>query len=189
MTDKGVSLAAETSDEETSNAVCVMVTKCSHTHCLFAHVVPRKGTDDEGYVVEQLKNDILWLGHSKVVVRSDNEPAILRVAEKVTRALRVSGGVEGASQEGSVPYDPQTNGMAEGAVRLIKDQFRTLLLGLQKAIRGRMPVDRPILTWMVEHAAYVRSARVVGQDVKTAIQRARGSAGTTSYVAFCETCM
>ena len=189
VTDKGVSLRSETTEEDRASAVCVMVSKCSRTQCMFAHVVPRKGVDDDGYIVEQMKKDILWLGHSKVIVRSDNEPAILRVVEKVTKAVRASGGVEAVSHEGSVPYDPQTNGLAEGAVRLIKGQFRTLLLGLQRAIQGRVPIDHPVLTWMVEHAAYVRNARIIGQDGKTAVQRARGSPGTTSYVAFGETCM
>ena len=50
------------------------------------------------------------------MIRSDNEPAILRVVEKVSKALRASGGIESVATEGSVPYDPQTNGMAGGAV-------------------------------------------------------------------------
>ena len=189
VTDKGVSSRDELTEADRPNALCVMVGKCSRTQCLFAHVVPRKGVDEDGYIVERLKQDILWLGHAKVVVRSDNEPAILRVVEKVVKAVRISGGVDAATHEGSVPYDPQTNGMAEGAVRLIKGQFRTLLLSLQRAIGGRIPVDHPLMTWLLEHAAYVRNVRIIGQDGKTAWQRARGTSGTTSYVAFGEVCM
>ena len=101
---------------------------CGATGCLFAHAVPAKGVDEGGYIVEQLKNDILWLGHSKVVIRSDNEPALVKVVDKAVRALKLAG-LASASSEGSVPYDPQTNGHAESAVGVIKAMFRTLLLG------------------------------------------------------------
>ena len=49
---------------------------------------------DGGYVIEQIESDILWLGHAKVAIRGDNEPAILRVVEKAAQTLRASGGVE-----------------------------------------------------------------------------------------------
>ena len=178
---KGVFSKEDLSEEERNAAVCVLVAKCGVNQCLFAHAVPQKGVDADGFAVEQLKKDILWLGHSKVVIRSDNEPAILRVVEKVVQGLRATGGMDSAASEGSVPYDPQTNGTAEGAVRLIKGQFRTLLRGLERSIRGSVPPDHPAIAWLVEHAAFVRNARIVGPDGKTAHQRARGSPGTGSY--------
>ena len=119
----GVFARDELPQGERDGAIRVIVAKCSKTQALFAHVVPQKGVDPDGYVVEQLRQDVLWLGHSRVVIRSDNEPALLRVVEKTVAALRRSAGVESASSEGSVPYDPQTNGHAEGAVRLIKGQL------------------------------------------------------------------
>ena len=91
---RGVLKKEELSEEEQTSAVCVLVAKCGATECLFAHVVLQKGVDGDGYVVDQLKKDILWLGHSKVVIRSDDEPAILRVVERVAQALRASAGVE-----------------------------------------------------------------------------------------------
>ena len=98
-------------------------------------------------MVDRLKDDIVWLGHASVVIRRDNEPAIARVVEKVTRVLKNSEGVT-ASWEGSVPYDPQTNGHAEGAVRLLKGMLRTLLLGLEKKVQVRIPL-RPSYSCMV----------------------------------------
>ena len=89
---------------------------------------------------------------------------------------------------GSVPYDPQTNGHAEGAVRLIKGQFCAMLLGLERHLAGRIPLDHPIIAWLVSHTAYVRTARVVGADGATAQQRARGSASTPPLIAFGELC-
>ena len=81
--------------------------------CIFAHAVPQKGVDPEGFVVERVKEDIVWLGHSQVVIRRDNEPALAKVVDKVVKVLKDAEGVT-ASYEGSVPYDPQTNGASMG---------------------------------------------------------------------------
>ena len=188
LTDKGALSREELTEGERVGATCVMVAKCSATQCLFAHTVPRKGVDDDGYIVERLRKDIAWLGHSKVMLRSDNEPAILKVMEKVAKAARASGGVDAVSCEGSVPYDPQTNGMAEGAVGIVKGQFRTMLKGLQRSIQGRIPTDHPAMAWLVGHAAYVRNARIIGSDGRTAHQRPRGTKGTTTFLAFGKLC-
>ena len=82
---------------------------------MFAHTVPQKRVDSDGFVVDRLKEDIVWLGHPSVVIRSDNDTARVRVVEKVARRLKQSEGVT-ASCEGSLPYDPQINGHAEGEV-------------------------------------------------------------------------
>ena len=86
----GVYSKEELSEQERKGAIRVIVGKCSATQCIFAHVVPQKGVDEEGYVVEELKNDIIWLGHSRVAIRSDNEPALLTVVERTARLLRAS---------------------------------------------------------------------------------------------------
>ena len=98
-----------------------------------------------------------------MVIRRDNEPSLALVVDKAIRSLKQSEGVD-ASWEGSVPYDPQTNGLAEGAVWLpnLKGMFRTLLLGLEKQIHGRQPLDHPAVAWLISHAAHVRNLRVVG---------------------------
>ena len=78
VTPKGVFLRSELFEEERERALKVLVAYCSATGSMFAHAVPSKGVDEEGYIVEQLKQDVLWLGHSKVIIRSDNEPAFCR---------------------------------------------------------------------------------------------------------------
>ena len=49
-----------------------------------------EGVDEDGYVVEELKNDIMWLGHSWIAIRSDNEPAIVQVLKEVLKSLKVT---------------------------------------------------------------------------------------------------
>ena len=119
VTEKGIFARDELSEEERQGALRIFVAICQATKAIFAHAVPRKGADPEGYIVEKVKQDILWLGHSRIVIRSDNEPALVQVVEQALRAAKVSG-VDSAASEGSVPYDPQTNGAAESAGGLIK---------------------------------------------------------------------
>ena len=127
VTPKGMFLRKELPEEERERALKVLVAYCGATGCIFAHAVPAKGLDEDGYIVEQLKQDILWLGHSKVVIRSDNEPALLQVVASTLVALKMAE-VTSAVDEGSVPYDPQTNGAAENAVKLFKGSLRAILL-------------------------------------------------------------
>ena len=58
---------------------------------MFAHAVVKQGADDEGYIVEQLKQDVLWLGHHRIVMRSVNEAALLQVIERNMAVLKMAG--------------------------------------------------------------------------------------------------
>ena len=99
ITPRGVFLRQEMQEEDEESALKVLVVYCGATKSLFAHAVPKKGVDQEGYVIEQLKQDVLWLGHAKVVIRSDNEPALVQVVQTTLAALKMSG-VTSAVEEG-----------------------------------------------------------------------------------------
>ena len=68
------SLALASGEEE---IIKILVAKCHSSKCIFAHVVPQKGVDTTLYAVERLKRDVMWLGHTRIVLKSDNERAIL----------------------------------------------------------------------------------------------------------------
>ena len=69
---------SELQDEEAVMALKAIVMYCSATKTLSADAVPKKGIDPEGYVVEQIKQDVIWLGHPSVVIRGDKEPPWFR---------------------------------------------------------------------------------------------------------------
>ena len=71
--------------------VKILVAKCHMTKCLFAHVVPQKGMDPQSYAVERLKRHILWLGRSKIILKTDNEHAIMAVLRNTFKVLRIEG--------------------------------------------------------------------------------------------------
>ena len=97
----------EATDE--SQQVKVLVAKCFETKCVFAHVVPQKGVDPERYAVDRLVKDIQWLGHTKVILRSDNEPAIQKLLSETLKTLRVEG-MTMVAENHPPPYDPSSNG-------------------------------------------------------------------------------
>ena len=86
-------------------------------------------------------------------------------------------GVEHVVQEVSAPYNLQTNGAAESAVRLVKGMLKALLLGLKRDIKARIPLNHPIVPWLHSHGAMLRTLLVTGEDGKIAHLRARGCDG------------
>jgi hypothetical protein len=58
----------------------------------------------------------VWLGNSRVTIRRDNEPASVQFVAATANLLKLEG--VDVVCEGSTPYDPQSNGAAESAVRL-----------------------------------------------------------------------
>ena len=54
---------------------CILV-RCMKSKNLFAHCIPQKGAGEERYVAKLVVTDVEWLGHTKAIIKSDNEPAL-----------------------------------------------------------------------------------------------------------------
>ena len=59
--------------------------------CVFGHTVPSKGVDTDRFAFDCLVEDILWTGYTNVMLKSDNEPAILQLLIASLRELRING--------------------------------------------------------------------------------------------------
>ena len=108
-------------------------------------LVPRKGTVFP-WIAKRAVTFIDQLGHNRVALRCDNEPAIEALAREIAQAR----------QEGSqtVPERPpvgesQSHGIIERAARLVAGQARTLKAALEHRIGARVPLDARILCWLV----------------------------------------
>ena len=95
-------------EEEKGMPILVMVDE--KTGMRFASVVPQKGRD--GYAIERLRRDLGLLGHKRLVLESDGEPAIKAFKE----ALKLVSGLAIAMEE-SPAGERQSNGRVEAAVR------------------------------------------------------------------------
>ena len=93
-----------------------------------------------------------WLGYSRVTLKSDNEPAIVKLLSETLRGLKVQG-LEQVLDERQPEYDPQANGNAEVGVKLLKGHLRTPSSSLEEQIGYKVPVKHPVVAWIVRHAA------------------------------------
>ena len=78
FSEKGISARDELDEEERHGSMRVLVEYCGATRAQFARALPHEAADSEAYAVEQLKQDIIWLGHSKLTIGGDNEPALVQ---------------------------------------------------------------------------------------------------------------
>ena len=159
----------------------ILVIRDSRSKGLFAHAVVHKGVDSDRYVVDKVVEECQWLGYTRLMLKSDNEPAIALLIQETLKALRVTGEIEQVNEERAVPYDPMTNGSAEAGVKLVKGSLRTLRSDLESRLGKRIPVTHPVMTWLVTHAADVRTFRVKGADGQTAFQKIRGDLLSPGY--------
>ena len=165
----------------------VLVAKDSKSKTVFAHAVEAKGADEDGYAVARLVEDIAWVGNTKIILKSDNEPAIVKVLKDSLRSARVEvQELEQINEEQAVRYDSRSNRDIENAVKQVTKLLRTLKLCLENRLGKKIPTSHPTMTWLVEHTAWLLNTRVVGADGLTSYQRVKGKSYAKRSVGFGE---
>ena len=155
-------------ERESEEQVNPMVVSRERRHKItWAMLVPRKGTEFP-WLAKRAAEFIDQLGHNRVTLRCDNEPALEACARQIAQAR----------QEGrqTVPERPpvgesQSNGIIERTVGLVAGQARTLKGALDHRTGVRVPADARILCWLVEFAAYLMNTCDIGSDRKTPLHR------------------
>ena len=155
--------------EEGENPIIVLAER-KHKN-KFAHVIKCKGAEDH-YAVEQVASDIISLGYSHFVFKSDQEPAIVALKAAVIRRLTAIKG-EGMQiiPEVSPVGESQSDGDVESAVKQVQGHFRTLRLQLQARYQEIIPDNHPVLAWLIIHAALTMNRYQIGPDGRTPRQR------------------
>jgi len=120
-----------------------LLLKDTKSKMLFAWLVEHKGHDETGYIVDQLTTAIKFLGYNNLLLKSDNEPAILALLRDTLKAIRID--VDAAKEEHPTPYDSLANGSVENGIRNLKGIIRTLRCCLEARIGKRFPVDHPAI--------------------------------------------
>ena len=155
-------------DDEVAENVTVINVKEKNTKMFSAHVVRKKGNENEE--AARIIKDIEKMGSiGRIIVKTDQENSILAVAKEIKRLRK-----EETILEASKIYDSQSNGVAERAVQSVECQARTILIALQKRLEVKAPVTHKIVTWLVEHAADMLNKFAVGPDGRTAFERIKG---------------
>ena len=165
--------------------VVVIVSRDKESRMTMAHVVPRKGGDQE-WVADQFCRDLLKLGHnSDLILKSDQEPAVVDLLREVAR-LR---GSKKTILEQSPVGDSRANGMVERAIQSVGKLLRVHKLAIENKIGQKLFVKHALFAWLVEHVADVLNRFVVSADGKTAVQRLKGKSCEQHTLEFGSSCM
>ena len=97
-----------------------LIARCHQSKNIFGHVIQCKGVDEDKYVVDLVVKAVQWLGHVKIILKSDNEKAILALVSRALSTIRCNVmEIESVASEQSAKYDRQSNGGAEVGIRII----------------------------------------------------------------------
>ena len=123
-----------------------------------------------------MADSLLQSGYPKVIVKTDQEPAILEVKREAAKLVREEGGIEIVPEE-SQAYVSPTNGIAEQAIQAIERKVRTLKFSVEQLHGVKLPPNHPLLVWAVEYAGQIesRTHRYTGVG-RTAFELRRGKA-------------
>ena len=132
------------------------------------------------YAVAFVAGAIQELGYNRILVKSDNEPSIKRLKERVSECLP---GVECVPKEALVG-DSRANGSAENAVKHMKGKFRTLKTSTEDRYRCKIDAKSCLLAWIPRHCANLMTRFKQYSDGRTASQRLTGRRWGRSMVVF-----
>ena len=172
---------------EAGELVKCIVIRCSQFKAVFAHVVPRKGLDEDDYVADLVVEALSWLGHTSVILKADNEVSLQAVVSRViVRTTAKCQKLDQIAREEPAKYDSQSNGLTEVGVFLVRGIFRTLKLCVEARIDRYVPIDHALIPWMLEHACLILNTTAVGPDGLTAWARTRGRKFNQRMLGFSE---
>ena len=94
-----------------------LIIRCYESKNVFGHVVPVKGDDEDRFAASKAVDDIAWLGHVKMILKSDQEVALVSLVSGALKLLKHKvEDLESLSTEHSQKYDSQASGGIEVAV-------------------------------------------------------------------------
>ena len=144
--------------------------------------VPCKGAGN-GYPVKRLRKQLDTWGRTRVVLRSDQEPAILDLKRQLKESR-----LEETVLEEAPRGDHRSNGEAESTVALLARQFRIVRAALEDRV-GKIPIDKPILRWLLEYQGNVITRFRIGEDGLTSYKKLKGRDFKEELVEFGEKVM
>ena len=131
--------------------------------------------------MQQLIEDIASWGHTDIILKTDGEPSIVALQEKIAELRQHK-----TIPENPPAYTPQANGVAERAVQEFTAQMRCIKLALEKRIGVPINKNWQVINVMAEHASYIINRCLKGADGKTPFQRLKGYESSKPLLEFGE---
>ena len=165
---------------------CLLV-RCFKRKNIFAHVVPQKGDDEEHYCAKLVANDIEWLGHTKIIIKTGTERPVVALKHRVAKHLKEWKSLENVQTESPAAYESQSNGGIEVGIKIVRGMFRTSELCLEARLGKHIKTDHALIPWLLQHTCTLLNAKTRGPDGLTCWERVKGRAFNQLLVGFAET--
>ena len=160
-------------EPEAEDQLTCLFLKDRFTQAVHAIPTARKGRPSLTHMVTEAARFVIWLGHRKVKLRSDNEPSIVAVSNALQKALR---GLGLDVSKDTTPVDShQSNGPVEQTVEIVRQHAAVLMSDLEQACgatEGQIlfGTNHPIYGWAICHAAWLRNRYSVANGGRTAYE-------------------
>lgn len=146
-----VSLDYSLLGQEDEKALPIALIRDHASKSTFSHVVLCKGVEGSSCPAKQVAFSIAQLGHPKLPIKSDNEPAMLALKPGVSKLLKSVHGTDVVPEESPVESH-QSNGVAEHAADELGGQVRSLNDQLQCDYKHVLPTNHLAYPWLINHA-------------------------------------
>lgn len=120
-------------------------------------------------IVELVKRTlefVIVLSHAKILIQSDVEGAVGNPRGEVIVQRKAS-----TIPVGSVPYHPQTRGVAGKDAHDSTIQLRTFKIGSESIVKAHVLVEVQVVELMVEHVGVLIGRHLVGHGGKAVYER------------------
>ena len=155
---------------EPGNTLRVLVVRERWTRMTMSSATPSKSTGS--FIAKRVVAFLREIGAEQgdLIVKSDQEPAIMSIVTEIGRIRAAAGGGENSPVGSSA-----SNGVVERAIRSVEQQTRVLKSGLEERWGVRIPTRHSVMPWLVEYAGLLLNRFEVSRDGKTSFERSRGS--------------
>ena len=150
-----------------------------------AVALPGKNAELE-YAIGQLFGFVKRLGYTDLVIRSDGEPAITAIVDRLMAEIKKTG------VQARVPAErfPRCSSQSSGAVGSMQAQLqkevRTLKTDLGTKIKSHLLTSMAVWPWLVRHSAWLDERYRMRADGRTSYQDCFGTAYTGIVLRFGE---
>ena len=160
-------------EEQGGKTLAFLVGRERWKKATMATVAPRKSSGE--WLARRVRAWMVEIGcaYGEVVVKTDNEPALVALVEALGRERAARGG-GGMVVEHSPVHSSRSNGVVERSVRTVQGMIRTMRSALEERWGVEVGVDHAIWSWMAEYAGWILTRCQVGRDGRTAYERMKG---------------
>ena len=123
----------------------------------FVHVIPVPTKEVTPYLVEEVCR-VLMLLNSKVILRTDTEPAMISLRKKV-QGIRKMKNLDTEVQD--VAPDEHQGLQVERWVQTVRNLSKTLVYGVESKAKVKITSESTLYPWAARHAAFLLNRFVV----------------------------